>query len=54
MQKKIRVLDVARDAGKSNGYRCIVLVDYVNNAVFLLHLYRHGHGESDNITLKFE
>ena len=50
--EKIRVLDVARDAGKSNGYRCIVLVDYVNNAVFLLHLYRHGHGESDNISRK--
>ena len=25
---KIRVVDVRRDAGKSNGYRCIVLVDY--------------------------
>lgn len=49
---KIRVLDVVRDAGKSNGYRCIVLVDYINNAAFLLHLYRHGHGESDNISLK--
>ena len=47
---KIRVLDVVRDAGKSNGYRCIVLVDYVNNAAFLLHLYRHEHGEKDNIS----
>lgn len=47
---KIRVLDVVRDAGKSNGYRSIVLVDYVNNSAFLLHLYRHGHGEKDNIS----
>lgn len=47
---KIRVLDVARNAGKSNGYRCIVLVDYINNCAFLLHVYRHGHGESENIS----
>lgn len=49
---KIRVIDVARDAGKSKGYRCIVLVDYVNNCIFLLHLYRHSHGEKDNIDKK--
>lgn len=49
---KIRVVDVARDAGKANGYRCIVLVDYVNHCAFLLHLYRHGHGEMDNIDKK--
>ena len=33
---KIRVVDVRRDAGKSNGYRCIVLVDYVHSSAFLL------------------
>ena len=49
---KIRTVDVARDSGKSGGYRCIVLVDYVNNSAFLLHLYRHGHGENDNIDRK--
>lgn len=47
---KIRVVDVDRDAGKSNGYRSIVLVDYVHNSAFLLHLYRHGHGEDENIS----
>ena len=49
---KIRTVDVARDSGKSGGYRCIVLVDYVNKSAFLLHLYRHGHGEKDNIDKK--
>lgn len=49
---KIRVVDVARDAGKSNGYRCIVLVDFVNHCIFLLHVYRHGHGEEENIDKK--
>lgn len=46
---KIRTIDVARDSGKSSGYRCIVLVDYVNRSAFLLHLYRHGHGEDKDI-----
>ena len=49
---KIRVVDVNRDAGKSNGYRAIVLIDYVHFSAFLLHLYRHGHGENDNISKK--
>lgn len=47
---KIRVVDVDRDAGKSNGYRSIVLVDYAHHSAFLLHLYRHGHGENENIS----
>ena len=47
---KIRVVDVRRDAGKSNGYRCIVLVDYVHSSAFLLHIYRHAHGEAENIS----
>ena len=47
---KIRVVDVSRSKGKSSGYRCIVLVDFVNNSAYMLHLYRHGHGENDNIT----
>ena len=47
---KIRTIDVAREAGKSHGYRCIVLVDKVRRSAFLLHLYRHGHGEKDNIS----
>lgn len=47
---KIRVIDEKRDTGKSGGYRCIVLVDYVNNCAFLLHIYRHGHGVDDELT----
>ena len=47
---KIKVVDVQRDAGKSNVYRCITLVDTINRHAFLLHLYRHGHGEDKNIS----
>ena len=43
-----------RDAGKSNGYRCIMLVDTLNRHAFLLHIYRHGHGEDKNIDKKSE
>ena len=49
---KIRVVDVKRDSGKSGGYRCIVLIDNINHCVFLLHIYRHAHGESENIKKK--
>lgn len=49
---KIRVEDRERKGGKSNGYRCIVLVDKINNFAFILHIYRHGHGEADNISAK--
>ncbi len=49
---KIRVVDVGRSAGKSNGYRCIALFDIDNKFVFLLHVYRHGHGEDKNISQK--
>ena len=47
---KIKTLDVQRDAGKSNGYRCITLVDIINRHAYLLHLYRHAHGEDKNIS----
>ena len=46
---KIRVVDIMNDAGKSNGYRCVVLVDTKNNHAFLLHLYKHGSPKDDNI-----
>ena len=36
---KIRTIDVARDSGKSGGYRCIVLVDYVNNCALFCYIY---------------
>jgi len=49
---KIKTMDIERDAGKSNGYRCIVLVDTVNHYAFLLHIYRHSHGEDLNISKK--
>ena len=47
---KIRIEDEVRKKGKSNGYRCIALVDISNCRIFPLHLYRHSHGESDNIS----
>lgn len=47
---KIRVADGSRDAGKSGGYRCIVLVDYVHNSAFLLHIYRHGQGKDNELS----
>lgn len=47
---KVRIEDVTRQKGKSNGYRCIVLVDELNNYIYLLHIYRHSHGEKENIS----
>ena len=49
---KVRVVDLTRSGGKSSGFRCIVLVDEVNCYGYLLHIYRHGHGEKDNISRK--
>lgn len=51
---KIKTVDVQRDSGKSNGYRCIALVDTINKHAFLLHVYRHAHGEDKNIDKKAE
>ena len=51
---KIKTIDVKRDVGKSNGYRCVLLVDTFNKHAFLLHLYRHGHGEDEDIDRKSE
>ena len=50
---KVRVEDKKRDRGKSGGYRCVVLVDNKNQIGYILHIYRHGHGE-DNIHRKEE
>lgn len=47
---KIKVVDVNRSTGKSHGFRCIVLVDDINFIGYLLHIYRHGHGENENIS----
>ena len=47
---KIKTVDIVRDSGKSNGYRCIVLIDVIHYSAFVLHLYRHSHGEKDNIS----
>ena len=49
---KMRVADPLRNKGKSKGYRCIVLVDRCNLKAFVLHIYRHGHGEDENISSK--
>ena len=46
------MVDVARLSGKSHGYRCIALFDTDKKFVFLLHVYRHGHGEDQNISKK--
>ena len=51
---KIKTIDLERNAGKSNGYRCILLVDTLNKHAFLLHIYRHGHGEDKEISRKSE
>lgn len=47
---KIRVMDIEHNNGKSNGYRCIVLVDTVNQRAFVLHIYKHGKGKDDTVT----
>lgn len=47
---KIRTEDKTRRRGKSGGYRVIALVDREDNLVFILHVYRHSHGEDDNIS----
>lgn len=47
---KVRVDDVGRNKGKSNGYRCISLVDIYNRHAYILHIYRHGSGEDKNIS----
>ncbi|WP_316630776.1 hypothetical protein [uncultured Ruminococcus sp.] len=39
---KIRTITLNQNGGKSGGYRCIVLVDYVNNVGFILHIYKHS------------
>lgn len=47
---KLRCKDNIRKKGKSNGYRCIVLVDEKRYLGIPLHIYRHGHGEDKNIS----
>lgn len=44
---KVRLEDKENNRGKSGGYRCIVLIDKVLNAVFVLHIYRHGRVKAD-------
>lgn len=39
---KIRAITLNQNEGNADGFRCIVLVDYVNNAGFILHIYRHS------------
>lgn len=47
---KIRCGDEKRNVGKSNGYRCIVIVDKYNNCAFILHVYTHA--KKDNLSHK--
>ena len=47
---KVRIDDLGRKKGKSNGYRCISLVDLYHRHAFILHIYRHGRGEDKDIS----
>lgn len=45
---KIRCRDRSRSAGKSKGWRCIVLIDNINSIGFVLHVF--SHRDKDNIS----
>lgn len=45
---KIRVVDMERKKGKSNGYRCVVLCDMIENEGYLLHIFNHN--DKDNLS----
>ena len=45
---KIRCNNLKHQKGKSNGFRCIVLVDSHNFIAYLLHVYTHS--DKDNIS----
>ncbi len=47
---KVRCGDKKHKKGKSNGYRCIVLVDSENELAYLLHIFTHS--VKDNISKK--
>lgn len=47
---KVRIDDIGRKKGKSNGYRCISLVDLYHRHAYILHIYRHGKGEDKDIS----
>ncbi len=47
---KVRCGDEKHKKGKSNGYRCIVLVDSQNELAYLLHIFTHS--VKDNISKK--
>ena len=47
---KIRVPDEKRNRGKSGGYRVISLIDSDIQYCFVLHIYRHAHGEDNDIS----
>lgn len=47
---KIRIKDLERNKGKSGGYRIISLVDEEDLFCFVLHIYRHAHGEDNDIS----
>ncbi|MDE6504881.1 MAG: type II toxin-antitoxin system RelE/ParE family toxin [Clostridia bacterium] len=49
---KIRCADRLKKKGKSDGFRCIVLVDNVIHYGFILHIYPKN--ETENITKKEE
>lgn len=46
---KVRLNDENSDNGKSGGYRCIALIDLCNNAIFVLHIYKHNKEEDRSV-----
>jgi mRNA-degrading endonuclease RelE of RelBE toxin-antitoxin system len=48
---KVRLPDHSSKSGKSGGYRCLVLIDFINNRAILLHIYKKkGRSQKDDIT----
>jgi len=48
---KVRLPDHSSKSGKSGGYRCLVLIDFINNKAILLHIYKKkGRSQKDDIT----
>lgn len=49
---KMRIRDAKRGNGKSKGYRIYLIVDKINYYAYVLHIYRHEHGEKADISQK--
>lgn len=47
---KIRISDSDSNKGKTGGYRIISLIDDDIKYCFVLHIYKHAHGEDNDIS----